>query len=68
MHYPYRALSTGVRAQLVRPALDDARVVDEDFLLSVDLPPRDVQRGIAVKLGRNYLVQLLERRRHVRCK
>lgn len=58
-HCPYRAFSAGICPQFVGPAFDDACIVDEDFLLAVDLPSGNVQRWITIKLGRNYLVQLL---------
>lgn len=54
----YRFLSLDVVSDLVRLTPEDSGVVHVDLLLAVHLPPSDVQWRVAVKLGRNYLVQL----------
>lgn len=51
----------------VGPAPDDSCIVNVDLLLSIHLLPGDVQRGIAVKVRSNYLVQLVECRRDICC-
>lgn len=49
----------------VGPAPDDSCIVNVDLLLSIHLLPGDVQRRIAVKVRRYYLVQLVECRRDI---
>lgn len=56
----YRSLSPNIVTNFIRVTPHYTCIVDVDLLLAVHPAPGNVQRWVAVKLGRDYLVQLLK--------